>query len=722
MFVAASRTPEERRGDLDAQRGANRLGVERCARSWTRSARRAAARRGRRLRRAAHARGARRAARRRVARSRTCSTRPGPRPAQQSPTRIVVTLSRRAATRATFDFTGTDAQRPGNVNAVEAVTVERGRVRGPRGRPIRRSRRTAARCGRCASSRPPGTVVAAVAAGRGRRRQRRGEPARRRRVPRRARAGRARPGRCCEPGHDEQRARRRRRTWVYYETIGGGQGGRPGPTGMSGVHTAMTNTLRHAGRGARARAAAARAPLRRCGRGAVAPAPRAGGDGIERELEMLERRHRVAHHRTARVSAPWGLAGGEPGAAGENWLLPGGDESPRRALPDKCTVHARGRRRAAHPHARAAVARGRRRRDAAAPDVAHRPTSAALGASMPAASSTTPVPVVRERGAATSTWRRREARCGRRPAVMRCSRSATTTAVARSSRGSSESSRSSAAGRSRRGRDRRASTSAARSSAVGADRRRGRAGRATSIDRRRRRPVARRAASRARRASMRAPRPARRPPSSNASRSARFVLGEPRATRGTRRRDAWWNATPPRRRASSPVRRAWREQSHRGRWRARSGSMRPDQERRWRPGAAVHCDRHVPARRSPCGAYRRDRGLALSGDGPDAHDLDRERAARALVADDVARARARGAPGRAATSVDSTSYSSCRSSIEPTRYVRGVVVAVHAELDEGARLDDVAASRPSTTTAVRRISSSWRTRASLWPCSFLAAS
>ena len=31
--------------------------------------------------------------------------------------------------------------------------------------------------------------------------------------------------------------------WVYYETIGGGQGGRPGRAGMNGVHTAMTNTL-----------------------------------------------------------------------------------------------------------------------------------------------------------------------------------------------------------------------------------------------------------------------------------------------------------------------------------------------------------------------------------------------------------------------------------------------------------------------------------------------
>ena len=33
-------------------------------------------------------------------------------------------------------------------------------------------------------------------------------------------------------------------SFVYYETIGGGQGGRPGPRpGMNGVHTAMTNTL-----------------------------------------------------------------------------------------------------------------------------------------------------------------------------------------------------------------------------------------------------------------------------------------------------------------------------------------------------------------------------------------------------------------------------------------------------------------------------------------------
>lgn len=39
-----------------------------------------------------------------------------------------------------------------------------------------------------------------------------------------------------------------------------------------------------------------------------------------------------------RVSQPWGLGGGEPGAVGENWLLPGGEESQAERLPDKCTI------------------------------------------------------------------------------------------------------------------------------------------------------------------------------------------------------------------------------------------------------------------------------------------------------------------------------------------------------------------------------------------------
>ena len=56
-----------------------------------------------------------------------------------------------------------------------------------------------------------------------------------------------------------------------------------------------------------------------------------------------------------RVSQPWGLAGGEPGAVGENWLLPGGDEARAERLPGQVHAAAAGGRRPADAHA------GRRR-------------------------------------------------------------------------------------------------------------------------------------------------------------------------------------------------------------------------------------------------------------------------------------------------------------------------------------------------------------------------
>lgn len=62
-----------------------------------------------------------------------------------------------------------------------------------------------------------------------------------------------------------------------------------------------------------------------------------GGEGIERDLTMLED-VTVSLITERRVSRPWGLAGGEAGATGENWLLPQGDESRARPLPDKCTI------------------------------------------------------------------------------------------------------------------------------------------------------------------------------------------------------------------------------------------------------------------------------------------------------------------------------------------------------------------------------------------------
>lgn len=62
-----------------------------------------------------------------------------------------------------------------------------------------------------------------------------------------------------------------------------------------------------------------------------------GGDGIERDLQVLEDAT-VSLITERRVSRPWGLAGGELGAVGENWLLRGGDEDGAERLPDKCTV------------------------------------------------------------------------------------------------------------------------------------------------------------------------------------------------------------------------------------------------------------------------------------------------------------------------------------------------------------------------------------------------
>jgi N-methylhydantoinase B/oxoprolinase/acetone carboxylase alpha subunit len=62
-----------------------------------------------------------------------------------------------------------------------------------------------------------------------------------------------------------------------------------------------------------------------------------GGEGIERDLLFLED-VTVSLITERRVSRPWGLQGGEPGAPGENWVLPGGYERLAKRLPDKVTI------------------------------------------------------------------------------------------------------------------------------------------------------------------------------------------------------------------------------------------------------------------------------------------------------------------------------------------------------------------------------------------------
>ncbi|MEX2324763.1 MAG: hydantoinase B/oxoprolinase family protein [Nitriliruptoraceae bacterium] len=107
-------------------------------------------------------------------------------------------------------------------------------------------------------------------------------------------------------------------TFAYYETTAGGQGGRNGRNGQSGIHTGMTNT-----RNTPIESLEQHYPFKvrattlwdSGGAGRFR-----GGDGIERELEFLEPAV-VSIIGERRRTRPWGLAGGSSGASGQDWLL-----------------------------------------------------------------------------------------------------------------------------------------------------------------------------------------------------------------------------------------------------------------------------------------------------------------------------------------------------------------------------------------------------------------
>ncbi len=107
--------------------------------------------------------------------------------------------------------------------------------------------------------------------------------------------------------------------FVYYETIGGGMGGGPEGEGLSGVHTHMTNTLNTP-----VEALETAYPFRvvryALRRGSGGHGRHRGGDGIIREYEFLSPCV-VTVLSGRRVTAPWGLAGGEDGAPGRNLLF-----------------------------------------------------------------------------------------------------------------------------------------------------------------------------------------------------------------------------------------------------------------------------------------------------------------------------------------------------------------------------------------------------------------
>lgn len=123
---------------------------------------------------------------------------------------------------------------------------------------------------------------------------------------------------------------RRGEHYTYYETIAGGFGGRPGLPGLHATHTHMTNTLNTP-----IEALEYAYPLRvtrygiRRGSGGTGAFP--GGHGIVRELEFLGEAQ-VTMLSERRKRRPYGLEGGEPGKSGENILV---RRNRRRKLPSK---------------------------------------------------------------------------------------------------------------------------------------------------------------------------------------------------------------------------------------------------------------------------------------------------------------------------------------------------------------------------------------------------
>jgi N-methylhydantoinase B len=105
---------------------------------------------------------------------------------------------------------------------------------------------------------------------------------------------------------------------VYYETVAGGEGAAPFRAGQSGIHTGMTNT-----KNTPIEALETHYPFRVTAtglrQGSGGHGLHRGGEGIVREIEFREPAT-VSLIGERRRNRPWGLAGGEPGATGEDWL------------------------------------------------------------------------------------------------------------------------------------------------------------------------------------------------------------------------------------------------------------------------------------------------------------------------------------------------------------------------------------------------------------------
>jgi N-methylhydantoinase B len=223
----------------------------------------------------------------------------------------------------TLDFTGSDPQVEGSVNAVEAITysacfyVFRCLLEDdvPATAGLMRPIRVIAPSGTVVNARPP----AAVAGGNVETSQRIVDVLLRalaQAVPQRIPAAASGTMNNLTIGGVDPRTGE---PFAYYETIAGGMGARPTKPGVSGVHTHMTNSLNTPAEGLEYSY-----PLRvrqyslRSGSGG--DGMHRGGDGIVREIEVLTDAE-VTLLSDRRLRGPWGLSGGADGLPGNASVL-----------------------------------------------------------------------------------------------------------------------------------------------------------------------------------------------------------------------------------------------------------------------------------------------------------------------------------------------------------------------------------------------------------------
>ncbi len=332
ILLANVRTPAEREGDLAAQIGANRVGEARLRQLVARHGRRVVGRQAAGLQAytARMVRAAIRGIPDGVYRYADVLDDDG---FTDAPVRIVATV-RISGDRATVDFTGSDPQAGGSVNANAAVTrsaclyvfrclvsedivynagvAEPVTVIAPEGTVVNARRPAAMAAGNVETSQRITDVVLGALS---------------RAIPdRKPAASQGTMNNVTFGGQDPRTGRR----FAYYETLGGGMGGRRGLAGLSGVHTHMSNT-----RNTPIEALEHDLPIRMrqyrlrtdsAGRGRWP-----GGEGLVREYELLAPATATVLS-DRRTHAPWGAAGGAPGAMGRNTLIRAGRET---VLPGK---------------------------------------------------------------------------------------------------------------------------------------------------------------------------------------------------------------------------------------------------------------------------------------------------------------------------------------------------------------------------------------------------